>query len=348
MKKGSLVLLLLLLFFLQAGTAAVAQSHPESFKLQEEGHAQLAKGNTDQAIILFSQAIRLDPQEVSLRRDLAYAHFVAGNTNKARNTIAPILTSSHADEQTFQIAAAIESSDNKSRRAARILRNGLDKFPYSGLLYHQQGILLSHQKSPKAALNAWQKGIEVAPNYALNYYYASLAYAENEQHTWAIIYGETYLNLDQDISRGLDVRKQIVESYKSVYLEDHPEALPDFETGKDLKSYSFSDVFQSIMLQNGGILRRGFDIETLIMLRARILLDWKSNYSIHYPSSLFHYHDRLMENGYFDVYNQWLFGAYLNSQEFSAWKQMNHKTFANFERWHYNNPLQLAQYDPKP
>ncbi len=346
MKKGSLVLLLL--FFLQAGTIAVAQSHPESFKLQEEGHVQLAKGNTDQAIILFSQAIRLDPQEVSLRRDLAYAHFVAGNLTKARKTISPILSSSQADEQTFQIAAAIESGDDKYRRANKILKNGLQRYPYSGLLYHQQGVLYTHQKSKKSALNSWQKGIEVAPNYPMNYYFASLAYAENEQHTWAIIYGETYLNLDQDIKRGLDIKKQVIESYKSVYLSDQPDHLPDFKTGRDLKAYNFSDIFQSIMLQNGGILRRGFDMETLIMLRTRILLDWKSNFAIHYPSSLFHYHDRLMEQGFFDVYNQWLFGAYLNSQEFSAWKQMNHKTFANFERWHYNNPLQLAQYDPKP
>lgn len=329
-------------------SSSFSQNNPESFKLQEEGHLQLSKGNTEQAIILFSQAIRLDPQEVSLRRDLAYAYYIGGDLKNAQKTIQPILSSSFADEQSYQIGAAIENGNDKPKRALKIINNGLRQFPYSGLLHYQKGVILAHQKNSKSALNVWQKGIEIAPNYSMNYYQAAKAYFENGAYTWAIIYGEVYLNLDQDIRRGLEIRKIVVDAYQNVYKADQPDQLPDFVSNPLSSSSNFINIFEHIMLQNGGILRRGFDMETLIMLRSRILLDWKQNHSIHYPSSLLFYQNRLMEEGYFDVYNQWLFGAYLNSQEFGAWKRMNHETFANFEQWHRSHPLQLAQYDPKP
>lgn len=336
------------IIFISSIFTVYSQNNPESFKLQEEAHLQLSRGNAEQAIMLFTQAIRLDPQEVSLRRDLSYAYFINGDLNNAEKTIQPILNSSFADEQSFQIAAAIESAKNKPKRALKNINNGLKKFPYSGLLHHQKGVLYSHQKNINAALNAWLKGIEVAPNYSLNYYSASKAYYESEKFTWAIIFGEVYLNLDQEIRRGLEIKKIVVDAYQAVYLNDHPDQLPTFQSNPLSSNSNFIQVFEHIMLQNGGILRRGFDLETVIMLRARILLDWKQNYSIHYPSSLLYYQNRLMEEGYFDVYNQWLFGAYLNSQEFASWKSRNQETFTNFEQWHRRHPLQMAQYDPKP
>lgn len=327
---------------------AFAQSSPESYQLQQEGHKQIQNNNPEQAIILFKQAIRIDPQEVSLRRDLSYAYFLIGDLKEAKNGIKDVLNSSFADEQTFRIAAAIENADGNTRRANRIIKDGLQKFPYSGLLYQQQGVLYQFQKKEKNALDSWQKGIEVDPNFASNYYYAALAYAEKEEHIWAVIYGEVYLNMEDNPNRGIEIKKQIINSYQELFKQDNLSDLPAFGKDNQNSEQNFSNVLEFLTLQNGGILKRGFDIEALIMLRTRVLLDWKNNYSINYPSSLLSYHQRLMKNGYFDTYNQWLFGAYLNSQEYSTWKQMHNKIFANFENWKNKNPLQMASFDPKP
>ncbi|HLS70765.1 MAG TPA: tetratricopeptide repeat protein [Chitinophagaceae bacterium] len=339
---------LFIVFTSSLSVKTYSQSSPESYQLQKEGHKQIQNNNPEQAIILFKQAIRIDPQEVSLRRDLSYAYFLTGDLKEAKNGIKDVLNSSFADEQTFRIAAAIENADGNTRRANRIIRDGLQKYPYSGLLYQQQGVLYQFQKKEKNALEAWQKGIEVDPNFATNYYFAALAYAKKQEHIWAVIYGEIYLNMENHPNRGFEIKKQIVESYQELFKQDNLSDLPTFGKNNQNSEHNFSNILEFLTLQNGGILKRGFDIEALIMLRTRVLLDWKNNYSINYPSSLLSYHQRLMNNGFFDTYNQWLFGAYLNSQEFSTWKQMHSNIFAKFEDWKNKNPLQMASFDPKP
>lgn len=310
------------------------QSNPESFKLQEEAHKHLAAGQHEQAIMLFTQAVRADPQEVSLRRDLAYAHFVSGNITEARKTITPVLNSSRADEQTYQIAAAIESKDGKTKKAARIFKEGLEEFPHSALLYHQQGLLNAFMKNENAAIESWENGIKANRNYTMNYYNLALIQAEKGNHVEAIFNGEIFLNLDIHNPRANEVRKMILDAYQAVLVEDDPNTLPAFDSKTPTKTTDALDQFyKQIILQNGSVIRRGFDMETVIMLRTRILLNWKHEYMTAFNIPLLHYHDDLIKNGYFEAYHYWLFGAYMNSQEFAIWKQMNAERFSNFESW---------------
>src|SRR5690554_3170004 len=109
MKKSIIILAISILYSLSIS----AQISVESLKLQENGHRSLRQGDYENAIILFSQAVRLDPSEVSLRRDLAYAYYLSGELKKAKEVINPVLNSDFADEQTFQIAAVIENTSGK-------------------------------------------------------------------------------------------------------------------------------------------------------------------------------------------------------------------------------------------
>jgi hypothetical protein len=60
------------------------------------------------------------------------------------------------------------------------------------------------------------------------------------------------------------------------------------------------------------------------------------------------YHQRLIQAGHFEAYNQWLFGANENSTAFSTWIKNNHQTYASFEKWMQNHPLQMLQTDATP
>jgi hypothetical protein len=84
------------------------------------------------------------------------------------------------------------------------------------------------------------------------------------------------------------------------------------------------------------------------MLRTRFMLAWSKDYAVNYPFTLFTYQDKMLHDGVFDAYNQWLFGAVDNSQEFSLWVKVNNKEYSNYESWRKLNPLQPALYDPKP
>jgi len=318
-------------------------------KMQENAKVSLGQGDYANSIMLLNQAIRQMPNDVSLRRDLSYTYYLSGKVKKAKEVIDPVVSSEFADELTFQLAAAIEGSLDNYAKSKKILKNGIKKFPHSGLLYNSQGNLYSKNKSDKSAMASWTKGIEKDPTYAQNYSQAAKQYFNDGNAVWAVLYTEIALNLDDNPTRVPEMKKLLAESYQLLFSPGKNEKLPEFY-GSSSKSNnnSFAAAFRSTILQNATLLSKGFDVETLIMLRTRFLLSWQNNYANQYPFTLFTYQQKLLQNGYFDAYNQWLFGSYSSSQAFSAWVQKHSKLYKDFEVWKKNNPLQPASFDPKP
>ena len=73
------------------------------------------------------------------------------------------------------------------------------------------------------------------------------------------------------------------------------------------------------------------------MLRTRFIMDWTLQYAAQYPFALFTRHNELVSNGYFDSYNQWLFGKVENQQQFEAWNKFHPEALKHLEGW-------MAQY----
>lgn len=127
--------------------------------------------------------------------------------------------------------------------------------------------------------------------------------------------------------------------------------LPDFKKKKDTKSKQetgFEATYKRTMNSNAIVIGSGLNVESLTMLRTRFILAWNSRYANTYFSTLFAYHDKLLRTGNFDAYNQWLFGAVDNSQEFGIWIKNNQQQYSNFEKWIGDYPYMPSVSDPKP
>ncbi len=319
---------------------------------QSAGNA-LNNGDYANAIMMYAQAIRLAPDNVMLRRDLAYTYFLSGNKQKAQEIIEPVVNSDVADEQTFQVASAIEASLGNNSKASRLISAGLKKFPQSGILYNAKGNLaMGEKKGEKNAIEAWQNGIDTDPAYYGNYYNAAKYYYTNGAPVWAALYAEVYVNLDQNSPRTIEMKKLITEAYQKLFSPENSGGLPEFSAGKQSEKNSvpksFADAYKKIMMRNSVVISDGFLVEGLIMLRTRFILDWNRIYVDRYFYTLFSYHDKLLRTGNFDAYNQWLFGANDNSQQFGIWLKTNQETYTHFEQWQKNNPYMPAVSDPKP
>jgi tetratricopeptide (TPR) repeat protein len=332
------------------GGNALAQEGTDVQRMQESAHNYLSRGDYANAIMMFSQAIRQSPSDVSLRRDLAYTYLLSGDTKKAKEIIEPVVSSDAADEQTFQVASAIENALDNPGKAKRILNDGLTKFNNSGLLYNSKGNLLNADKSTKDALEAYNNGIRVEPSYPMNYYNAAKIYFQNEDAPWALLYSEIYLNLDPTSQRTIEIKKMMIDAYRKLFSPGKDEELPDFKSSgsSDSKKKTFASLYKKVMLQCAPAISDGLNVENLIMLRTRFMLAWSKDYSVNYPFTLFTYQDKMLHDGVYDAYNQWLFGAIDNSAEFSLWVKVNNKEYAAYENWRKLNPLQPALYDPKP
>lgn len=336
-----------------AGTAAHAQEDVSADvkRMQESAHSYLSRGDYSNAIMMFSQAIRQAPSDVSLRRDLAYTYFLSGDAKKAKEIVDPVISSDAADEQTYQVASAIENALGNTGKAKRILNEGITKFSNSGLLYNSKGNLLNSDKDPKAALEAYNAGIKVEPAYPMNYYNASKIYYQNDDAVWALLYGEIYVNLDPVSQRTIEIKKMMIDAYRKLFSPGKDEELPDFKkstAATERMSGRFEAIFKRLMLQAAPAISDGLNTENLIMLRTRFMLAYMKDYAANYPFTLFTYQDKMLHDGVYDAYNQWLFGAVDNSQEFTLWVKVNNKEYSAYEAWRKRNPLQPALYDPKP
>lgn len=325
-----------------AASAQAAGDSPELLLIIKSAGDFLNKGDYEQAISMYKQAIRMAPDNIALRKDLAYSYFLKRDFAQAREIITPVVSSSLADAQCYQIAAAIEQADGKNSKAKKIVNAGLDKFPKEGVLYNTKGNILSTEsKSAKPALKEWINGIAVEPNYATNYYNAAKALFQDGNYIWCIIYAEKFINLEAQSPKTVDMRKVLFDAYKKVFATKTDEAIPDFnKTVQQSRQnkLSFEAAFQESVNANISAISDGFNTENISMLRTRFLIYWHNHFEQKFPQSIISYQSRLMKNGFYPAYNQWLFGAIENSQEFGAWVTQFKAEYQKFELWRQNNP----------
>lgn len=326
----------------------------EARKAYENASEYLNRGDYSNAVMMYTQAIRLAPDNVMLRRDLAYAYFLSGNKDKAKEVIDPVVNSDFADEQTYQVASAIENSLGNSNKAEKIINTGLKRFPQSGILYNAKGNLAvgDGKNGNKNAIAAWQQGISADPSYYANYYNAAKYYYATNDPVWAAIYAEIYVNLDPNSAKTSEMKKVMMDAYRMLFSTSDDE-LPGFKAKEKSSAQSgslssFAKAYKDVMIKNGATISSGLGVENLIMLRTRFILDWNKLYTDRYFSTLFAYQDKLLRSGNFDCYNQWLFGATDDSQEFGIWVKNNADAYSRYEQWKQNNPLMPSVSDPKP
>jgi len=341
-----------LMAFTTLTTGAQEELAPDVRRMQESAHAYLNRGDYANAIMMYSQAIRQAPSDVSLRRDLSYTYFLSGDTKKAKEIIDPVISSDAADEQTYQVASAVENALGNTGKARRLLNEGISKFSHSGLLYNSKGNLYSGEQDTKNALEAYNMGIKADPAYPMNYYNAARIYFQKEDPVWALIYGEIYVNLDPASPRTGEIKKMMIDAYRILFSPGKDEELPGFKSGStgagSNKGNSFAGIFRKLMLQSAPAISDGLGVENLIMLRTRFMLAYSKDYAISYPFTLLAYQDKMLHDGVYDAYNRWLFGAADNSQDFSLWIKVNSKEYTAYENWRKTNLLQPASYDPHP
>jgi len=312
---------------------------PEARELYTNARNYLQQGDYANAIMVFNQAVQTDPDNLILRRELANAYAMQGDLIRGEKMIAPLLKRDEADEATFQVACTIYSGMNKMDEAKEAINQGIEKFPTSGILYANKGELYTKQQKYKLAAETWEKGIEKDPRYHLNYYNLSKVYFFTKNYLWAILYGETFVNLESFSTKTEEVKKIVFESYKFLIAELNNVSL-DGKTNRYENPKNFEQSCLKIFDGLRNVVTGGINTENLSMLRIRFMLDWNRLYATRYPAELMDHQQRLMALGYYDTYNQWMFGKLDNAKIFRSWTQKNAELMNQFDQHFRNHKLQ--------
>lgn len=333
-------LLITLLFCVPVAT--FSQPNPNGSALGNElyGNARmyLQKSDYANAIMVYNQAINMEPDNLVFRRELAHAYYLQGDLIKAEKMITPLLKRPEADEETFQIACRVYRSMKKMDEAKSAINAGIEKFPKAGALYAEKGELYTQDKKYELASTAWESGIENAPAYHTNYYNLAKVYFFTKKYLWAIIYGESFVNMESFSSKTEEVKKIVFESYKFL-IGDLSNTALDGKINRYENPQNFEESCLKIFDEIRTVVIGGINVDNLTQLRIRFLIDWNKSFAKKYPFELIDRQQNLLLNGYFESYNQWLFGKLDNEAIFKQWTQKYASRMNTFDIYFRNNKL---------
>lgn len=318
-------------------------SSPEAEQIYEQGMQRLAQGNPAEAAAIFQKIAPAESGNLRVKKSLAQAYQLSGDYENALAVLQPVMAGSQADPEVYRIAALAQSGLKDTKKALKILSSGLERFPNSGLLFYEQGMIFKSDRKFEEALKNWLEGIARDPEFRLNYHEAAIAYVQSEQPVWAILFGEIFVNKEPNTPRGAETRILLLDAYQKFFFTPAKQAGGNPLLAREARN--FQEAVEKTLLSLFFVVSDGISTENLTMLRTRFIISWTDNYAARYPYSLFRYQENLIRNGYFDAYNQWLFGKAENPQQFAGWESSFGKELKELDRFKVLNPLKMQAED---
>jgi tetratricopeptide (TPR) repeat protein len=311
-----------LLFLLGLFVLSIACFGQDPDSLHKVAKQFMRTGDYPNAIIVLSNALKKDPDNLELQKDLSFTYYLQRNYSAAVESGRKLIARKDADEQCYQILGMAYKAIDENKEADKMYRQGIKKFPGSGELYNEYGEML-WVKQDAEAIRFWEKGIEVDPGYSSNYYNASRYYFYTYDKVWCLIYGEIFINLESYSKRTPEIKSLLVDGYKKLFT--------DLKSPKAVSNKNpFATAYLSVMYDQSATVNLGVTPESLSILRSKFILEWFDKYADKYPFRLFEYQRQLLKEGLFDAYNQWAFGASLSLTSFQNYTSQHADEYNRF------------------
>jgi Tfp pilus assembly protein PilF len=297
--------------------------------MHENAKTFMRSGDFDNAIIVLTRALQKDTKSLELQKDLVMSYYLKRDYSKALEGVEVLVERDDADVITYQIAGNVYKALEEVKDCDKMYKKALKKFPRSGPLYSEYGELLWAAKN-FSAIEQWEKGIQVDPGYSGNYYNAALFYFYTKDKVWSLIYGEIFVNMESLSQRGASMKDLLLKAYKEKLFAE-----ADLLKDEDKNKSEFAKAFLKGINKQSSLASNGITAETLTMIRTRFILDWYQTSAARYPFRLFDYQRQLLQEGMFEAYNQWLFGAVENLAAYDNWTKAHpdqHEAFSKFQR----------------
>lgn len=315
-----------LLFFLNTGFA----QDTDVATLHETARSLMRQGDFENALQVLDKALQQQPNDIDLLKDQAFVLYLKRDFAGAIDSCKKILERPDADVQTYQILGLAYKAIAEYKESDKMYKEALKKFPKSPVLYSEYGELLSENKNEDAAIKQWEKGIEADPNYSSNYYYAAKYYAQKGNVLWGLLYSEIFVNIESLSKRTTEIKDILYGGYKKLFSA--PESLSKAKQS----GTSFEKAVATNFLKLSNLMNTDVTPESLTQLRTRFILNWFNRPSRQYPFRLFEQQRLMLQEGYFDAYNQWLVGASADTQKYQQWTQDHADEVKAFQQFQHN------------
>lgn len=345
MKKSLLSLFVCIPFLFHAQSNSDKE---EAQKLGIEAISLIDKGEIEQAMDLLARAEKLDPENINYPYESAYGYYVLKDYAKANKILSGLIKREDATSPVYQLLGNTYDLLDDREKAMETYQKGLEKFPNSGNLYLEMGVIHLSSERLNEALNYFERGIYFDPGFPSNYYWAARFYLGSEEEVWGMLYGEIFMNLERGSKRTAEMSHLLYITYKSqIQFEDNQASVSfsknsTISVGKDGEMkmpFPLMAYEPTLMLSLTG--EEEINLASLHAIRSNFIrLYFEGSQKVDYPNVLFDYHKKLVDLGHFEAYNYWLLMKG-DEEAFSIWQKAHEAAFDAFLDWYMKNPLKL-------
>ena len=310
------------------------------------------QGEIDESILLLDSARKLDPDNYVYDYETGFAYEMKKDYKNAIRYFEATTRHKDATDQCYQMLGNNYDHDGNSKKAIETYNEGLKKFPNSGKLYVELGVMAMIDKDYNKAVESWEKGISVNPEYASNYYRLAKLYSMSNDRIWALFYGEMLMNMERNSARTKEISKMLYDVYgESIDISSDTSAKVDFarpvinfDPSKKFK-FPFDQVFGMDFLvgMSPALIAKNKEKNIAFLYTARTgFLEWwyKQKRDKEYNNIVIEYQRKLQDKGHFEAYTWWLLMSG-NEKEFEEWYSKNEEKFKAFAEWFNKNPIEV-------
>lgn len=321
----------------------------------EQGNKLFDSGLYEDALIQYQMAKENDPGEIKYPYSEALTYYQQQEYPQAVKILDSLSKLDNAFVQIFQLLGNSQDFLGKNEQAIQSYIRGLDKFPNSGRLYMEIGLVELNQSDTIKALGFWEQALKVEPDFTHMYYRLTKFYDLVDDDLLTIFYGEIYLNLTTNIEYFREINKLVYDTYNEILtIGDDGKFFADI--GMYYRPTIDSEYLTYFSARTINIMVEAYfrsldenkeklSIADIIKVKRKFLELWfNSSYAEKYPNPLFDLQKKILDEGKFVVYNYWLLSEG-NYDEFKEWIQKNGNEFQAFISWLGTNRLSFDGYD---
>ncbi len=273
---------------------------------------------------IFKQLLKLEPNNYWTKAGLAYNYLSLGQNDASASMYEEIKGSTLAGDYVFQLMAEAYLQLGQFKKALHAVEEGLGRFPNSGNLFFEQGKVLEAKEELAPALQSYFKGINVCPGNDINFKAAfSLLYTNNSGNIWCPLLGEMYLAtvheplVEEDSIKGL-----VYKAWGGYFISLGDDKI---NLGNNLEGR-----LNKLFITLTPIVSDGMSAENLLMAHMRLITSGATIADKGAITKWFDWQEKIVRDGYFDIYQQWMFGSAESRNQFNAWSEF-HK--GAIEKW---------------
>lgn len=313
-----------LLLYISVNSICAQQTKEE---LRSKAKSFTQQGNLDAAVQVLDAALLTYPNDPDLLKDEIYVAYLNRDYAKALDLSKTALQLKDADEETYQMAGLNYKAIADYKGADKLYKEALKKFPSSGTLYSEYGDMLADNKNEAGAIKQWEKGIQVQPSISSNYYHAAKYYAKSGNILWGLIYAEIFVNTESFTQRTAEVKTLLANGYSK--LIQNKANIANIKTSGS----AFENAVLNCLVSTAANLTDNISVDDIAAFRSRFIIAWNNRYANDFPYKLFQYQQMLMQEGYSDAYNWWIFGADINNDALGKWTSAHANESYNFKQF---------------